>query len=142
MNKTKFNSQQLLFKEMFVGTLIYAVLLGFFNDYTNIVNAKSFSTIFYAAFVLQTLTYSVFMIKGKVFSKFSQSSERKHKFLMIFTIWFILFVSKFIFIWVIDFIFGSNINISGFFGILILALAATVLAKLSDYIFKSLGEKG
>ena len=43
------NSHQLLFQEIFIGTLIYAVVLGFFNDYTNIVSAKSFSTIFLLA---------------------------------------------------------------------------------------------
>ncbi|WP_207843499.1 hypothetical protein [Williamsia soli] len=51
-----FNSKQLAFKELFVGALIYAVVLGFFNDYTSLVYATSFSTIFFAAIVLEILT--------------------------------------------------------------------------------------
>ena len=42
MNETRsFTSQQLLFKELFVGTLIYAVVLGFFDDHTSIVEARA-----------------------------------------------------------------------------------------------------
>ena len=54
--------RQLYFKDIFVGALIYAVTLGFFNDYTSIVEAKSFSTIFYGAVVLEILTFLTFLI--------------------------------------------------------------------------------
>jgi len=64
--KDVFNSRQLLYEEMFVGTLIYAVVLGFFNDYTAMVQADSFSTIFLASIVLQVLTYYTFALKRRV----------------------------------------------------------------------------
>lgn len=57
---------QLRFQELFVGTLIYAIVLGFFNDYTDIVYAKSFSTIFLAAFLLEVLTFLTFSLKRYV----------------------------------------------------------------------------
>jgi hypothetical protein len=59
------NAKQLLFKDLFVGTLIYAVVLGFFNDYTSIVEAKSFSSIFLASIVLEILTFLTFYLKKK-----------------------------------------------------------------------------
>ena len=50
MNEPRsFTARQLLFKELFVGTLIYAVVLGFFDDYTSIVEARSFSYVCLAA---------------------------------------------------------------------------------------------
>ena len=40
MNESRsFSPRQLLFKELFVGTLVYAIVLGFFDDYTSIVEA-------------------------------------------------------------------------------------------------------
>ncbi len=84
--KKVFNSKQLLFKELFVGTLIYAVVLGFADDYTSIVYAKSFSTIFLAAIVLQVLTYGAFFLKGKIIDWLKDRQGFMYKILMFFFI--------------------------------------------------------
>ena len=135
-----FNSRQMHFKELFVGTLIYAVVLGFFNDYTSIVYAKSFSTIFYSAVVLEILTYLAFLLKGKIVTWLKNRQGLIYRVLMFFCVWLIMFVSKFVFIWVIDTIFGNNINIHGFFGILLIVLCVTIIHKLANKVFISLGE--
>jgi hypothetical protein len=124
-------NKQKIYQELFIGTLIYAVTLGFFNDYTNIVEARSFSTIFYAAVVLQILTMLVFLLKDKVLL----SLKGRHKALIAFCLWFIMFSSKFIFIWTIDLIFNSYVSINGFFGIFAVVLAATLAHKLYEKIF-------
>jgi len=64
MNEPRsFTSQQLLFKELFVGTLIYAVVLGFFDDHTSIVETQSYTYVFLAAIVLEVLTCAAFAVK-------------------------------------------------------------------------------
>jgi EamA domain-containing membrane protein RarD len=135
-----FNSRQLAFKELFVGTLIYAVTLGFFNDYTSLVYAKSFSTIFYASILLEILTFLAILLKGQIVYRLKDKQSKSYKLLMFFCVWLVLFLSKFVFIWAIDFAFGDNININGFFGILLIALCVTVVHKLADYTFLKLGE--
>lgn len=60
--------------------------------------------------------------------------------LMFFCVWLIMFVSKFVFIWIIDIIFGNNININGFFGILLVVLTVTIIHKIADKIFITLGD--
>ena len=136
----RLNEKQLLFKELFVGTLIYAVVVGFFNDYTDIVEAKSFSTIFLAAVVLEVLTYLAFRLKGKIVSVLKGRQQVIYKLAMFLSVWLVMFLSKFVFIWVIDSIFGNNININGFFGILLLVVCVTVTHKLADRTFIKLGE--
>lgn len=135
-----FSTGQLLFKELFVGTLIYAVVLGFLNDYTSTVDVKSFSTIFYSAVILELLTYLAFLLKRKIVYQLKGRSGALNKILMIFSVWLIMFLSKFVFVWVIDMIFGNNITIYGFFGILIVVLSVTVIHKLADRVFSLLGE--
>lgn len=130
----RFNKKQLVFKELFVGTLIYGVVLGFFNDYTNIVDAKSFSTIFMASIVLEILTYLTFLLKDKA------THNLEKRVIKLFTIWLILFLSKFVFIWVIDLLFGTYMNIHGFFGVLLLVLCVTIIQQLADTTFTKLGE--
>ena len=136
-----FNSRQLLFKELFVGSLIYAVVLGFFNDYTSIVYAKSFSTIFLASIVLELMTYLAFLLKSRVIGSLKLRDGKRYKVAMFFCVWLIMFVSKFVFIWVVDFIFGNAINIHGFFGILLIVLSVTLMHKLADRLFIALGNK-
>ncbi len=134
------NPRQLLFKELFVGTLIYAVVFGFFNDYTSIVYAKSFSTIFLASIALELLTYLAFLLKKKIIQRLKQHQGKHYRFLTVFGVWLVMFSSKFVFIWVIDFIFGSNIAVNGFFGILLLVLCVTIIHKLADKLFILLGD--
>lgn len=135
-----FSSKQLIFKELFVGTLIYAVVLGIFNDYTSIVYAKSFSTILYSALVLEVLTYLAFSLKSSIVAWLKHREGAFYKILMFFCIWLVMFLSKFVFIWAIDMIFGENINIHGFFGILYIVLSVTITHKLADKVFLNLAD--
>ncbi|WP_207843498.1 hypothetical protein [Williamsia soli] len=60
---------------------------------------------------------------------------------MFFCVWLVMFLSKFVFIWAIDLMFGDEITINGFFGILLVALTVTVVHRLADYAFVILGQK-
>lgn len=133
------NSKQLVSRELFVGTLIYAVVLGFLDDYTSIVYARSFSTIFLAGIVLEILTFLAFLLKGRIVSWLRHRIGIIYRLLMFFCVWLVMFLSKFVFVWVVDLIFGNNMNINGFFGILLIVVSVTIIHKLADKIFTSLG---
>jgi hypothetical protein len=135
-----FSNRQVLFKELFVGALIYAVVLGFLDDYTGIVKAKSFSTIFFSATVLQVLTIGAFILKKRFVAYFKAHKGSWAKVGMIFSVWLVMFLSKFVFIGALDLVFGSYISINGFFGILLVVVLVTVIHKLADYIFNKLAD--
>ena len=65
---TSSSAKQKLFEDLVQGTLIYAVVLGFFNDYTDIVVTTSYSSTFLLAVVMQVLTYLTLLLKSKVMS--------------------------------------------------------------------------
>lgn len=134
-----FNSKQLAFQEIFIGTLLYVVVLGFFNDYTSVVFAKSISTIFFASLVLEVLTYLAFKLKSQIISWLKDRDGRAYQILMFFSVWLIMFLSKFVFIWTLDRLFGDYISVEGFFGILLVVLCVTVTHKLAYKIFDMLG---
>lgn len=138
-SSTTFNNKQLAFQELFIGTLIYAAVLGFFNDYTPIVSARSFSTIFMASIILEILTYLTFRLKGAVVTWLKSRQAFGYRLLMFFCVWLIMFLSKFVFIWSLDVVFGAYIAIHGFFGILLVVLSVTIVHKLAYYSFKKLG---
>jgi hypothetical protein len=134
-----FTSGQLLFKELFVGTLIYAVVLGFFDDYTTIVEAQSYSYVFLAAVVLEVLTCAALALKDAIIVRFRHRDAPGSTVVMAVGVWAVLFVSKFVFIWAIDLLFGDTIDIEGFFGIFAVALVVTVVHRLADWVFIRLG---
>lgn len=115
------------------------MVLGFFNDYTEIVYVMSFSTVFFASIVLEILTYLAFQTKGLVIAWLKDRTGSLYRIVMFFCVWLVMFLSKFIFIWTLDFLFGDYINIKGFFGILLVVLCVTLIHKLSYRIFIKLG---
>lgn len=135
--KTPLISQD-LFRSMLIGTLLYSVVLGFFNDYTDILSTKSYSTTFLAAFVMQILTYLTFALKDIVKAKFKNKEGKKYKIALGLSIWLILFLSKFVFLAVIDITFGDNVEIRGFFGLMGMIICMTLIGKLVEYTDKKL----
>lgn len=134
------NQKQIIFREMVLGTLVYAVVLGFFNDYTSILSTASYSTTFLVAVVMQLLTYATFNVKNVVAKNFKHKPGRWNKFGHIGGVWLVLFLSKFVFLAVIDFLFGQYVEISGFVGLLAIIITMTVAKELIDYIFKKLAD--
>lgn len=135
-----FTSKQLAFQELFIGTLVYVTVLGFFNDYTSIVYANSFSTIFFAGVVLEMLTYLAFLLKGTLISWLKNRQGIAYRILMFFSVWLIMFLSKFVFMGALTVIFGEYITINGFFGIVLVVASVTLVHKLAYVIFKKLGD--
>ena len=130
MLRKKWAIDQEVYLEMVIGTLVYAVVFGFFNDYTNIVTATSFSIVFLAAIIMQALVYPTFLLKRQIVNWFTSQKTKASRYWMIFSIWFVLFVSKFIFLGALNFFLGEYIHISGFVGIVVVVVCATLITKL------------
>ncbi len=142
MNLQKTESEQSpkqkVFWDMVLGILVYAVVLGFFEDYTNILSTWSYSTTFLVAIVMQILTYITFWLKSKVVKRFKSREGKKYLAVIIFGVWGIMFFSKFVFLAVIDFIFGNSVDISGFIGLVLIIITMTISKKLIDLVYEKL----
>ncbi len=123
---------------MVVGILLYSVVLGFFNDYTNILHTGTYSVTFALAIVMQILTYLTFIAKDRVIDWFNRVYKSKNKIWLIFSVWLVIFLSKFVFLWVIEFIFRGAVEISGFFGLLIIVVILTIAQKLLELTYNKL----
>ena len=135
--QTKSPKQQ-IFREMVLGTLVYSVVLGFFEDYTDIVNTWSYSTTFFVAVVMQILTYATLWLKSQVVRYFKGKEGKIYTVTLVFGVWLIMFLSKFVFLAVIDWIFGSSVEISGFIGLVIIILTMMVSKYLIDLFYARL----
>jgi hypothetical protein len=133
MDSLKNNHKFVLYHDLLLNVLLYSVVLGFFNDYTNLINTKSYSITFFTAFVLALLVYPTFKLKSYLAKHFK---SRNQKIALVFSVWAVMFTSKFLFLWVLDIIFGSYLEISGFLGLIIIIVTATVLQKVVDYFYR------
>jgi hypothetical protein len=121
--------KQALFQNIFIGTLLYSVVLGFFNDYTDFLETSSYSSTFAAAIVMQVLTFATLSIKDIVKGWFDGYTGKLKKAGLAVSIWLILFISKFVFLVIIDLIFQEDVEISGFGGLLLIVLCMTIIQE-------------
>lgn len=125
---------------MVIGVLLYTVVLGFFNDYTDILHTSSYSVTFLLAIVMQILTYLTFELKKMTQKWFKDKNGSWYKFGLIFTVWLILFLSKFVFLWVISIVFRQAVDISGFIGLLLIVAILTVLQQMFELAYYKLAD--
>jgi hypothetical protein len=133
------HARQQLFRSMILGTLIYSVVLGFFNDYTSILHTRSYSTTFAVAVVMQILTYATFFLKDRTVAWYRGGGLGGSKPAMLFSVWLIMFLSKFVFLGAIGLIFGDAVEISGFVGLLLIIACMTVAQALVEFVDAKLG---
>jgi hypothetical protein len=88
---------------------------------------------------MQVLTVATFYIKDKVVLRFRQK-EDSSKVGLALSVWLIIFLSKFVFLWVLDFLFNEYIAISGFVGLLLIILVLTIAQKVVEYVDAKLVE--
>ncbi len=132
------NTKQKIYRDVILGTLIYSVVLGFFNDYTDILHTGTYSVTFAVAIVMEILTYLTFMFKDVVLDWFKNKEGEGYKYARYFSIWLILFLSKFIFLEVIAIVFRNEVKISGFIGLLVIVICLTIVEKIIQLIDKKL----
>jgi hypothetical protein len=124
------SGKQVIYRKMVVGILLYSVVLGFFNDYTDILHTRSYSITFSVAIVMQLLTYLTFALKDRVVTGFKRRGGPQHKLGIVVSVWLIMFLSKFVFLAVIGVIFRDAVYISGFVGLLLIIACMTVAQML------------
>ena len=132
-------SKQKIYREIILGILLYSVVLGFFNDYTNILHTGTYSVTFAVAIVMEMLTYLTFLLKDLIVGWFKDKEGKIYRYAMFFSVWLVLFLSKFVFLEVIAIVFRSEVKISGFVGLLIIVICLTAAEKIVNLIDKRLG---
>lgn len=129
---------QQLFVDNVLGILVYAVVLGFYDDYTDLVDVTSASTVFLAAIVLQALTWGTFQVKDAVVARLRGPSAG-HRVAMALGVWLVMFTSKFVFVEVVDLLFGDDVRLSSFWAVLAVVATVTVVGGALTWVHRRLG---
>ena len=138
-NRSALSRNQLIFAEVLTGFLIYVLVLGVFDDYTEWVSARSFSTIVLASAVLEMLTFLTFLLKDWWIDWWTRRRGELLRWQKLLAMWPIMFFSKFVFLWVLDMAFGADFEVRDFVAMLVIIAVVTILARLANAFFVRLG---
>jgi hypothetical protein len=123
------NNQQ-LFLRYFTAILIDLAVLNLVDEYWGLVNIDSFSISLLTAVLLQVLLKLTLAVEHRVAIYFKGKPGAIAKFLRVFCAWVILFSSKFIILFAIEFAFGDAVLFGGpFHGVVV--FIAVVIAMLA-----------
>jgi hypothetical protein len=134
------SDSQRVFFDWTVDTMLYLVVLGFFSEYTSGVTIDSLSTIFFVSLVLYGLTYMTFGLKRRVGVWFARRPAGPNRIAHGLSIWAILFFSKFVFLEVLDLVFGDAVEFRSFVWLMAVLVVVVVLGSLMDLIYSSLAD--
>ena len=121
--------RQMIFVRYLMAILIDLAVLNLFAEFWDAVVIDSFAISILAAFILQILLRVTMIIEHKVAHHFKSKPGKINVFLRWFSIWAILFGSKFIILFIIDLIFGEHVEFSNVL-VFIVVIIAIVLCEV------------
>lgn len=138
-------SRQKLFVRYTLAILIDLVVLGLFNQFWDRVHIEAFSVALMAAALMQLLLQATFKVEHYVSDYFKAKPGAAARGAYFVSVWFILFVSKFIMLGAIEIAFGGQIHFDGRFhgAVPFIAVVAVMITaeELVVRVYRHLGDK-
>jgi len=108
--------------------LIYTAVLNLFVEYADAIIIESFTISLLTATVLKVMLDLLTEVEHRVSGFFGQFN----KLLGYFSMWVVLFLSKFVILEVIDLIFGDNVELGKFLDVVVLIITMMVVRELNQ----------
>ena len=122
--------------------LAYVVVLNLWVQINPAVVIDSFVISIFTAAVLLALLVLILGLERRVKSWFDAREGTIYRVVGTFSTLLILFLSKFVILEVIDFIFGDHVKLGHFVDVLILVLLLIVAQKSTTWVWRRLGTPG
>jgi len=131
------SNRQRLFLRYFTAILLDLVVLGLFAEYWDRVHIDTFTIALLAALILQVLLKVTLAVEHRVRAFFKAKQGGGAKLMRILSAWVILFGSKFVILYALQFVFGDGVHFSGaLHGIVALILVLVVMLAAEEAIVR------
>jgi hypothetical protein len=129
--------RQRLFIRYFTGVLIDLVVLNMFDEYSDRVYVSTFTISLLAAILLQALLKLTIAVEHRVGDYFKLRPGGLMKFLRYFFAWVVLFLSKFVILEALSFVFGESVRFEGVLhGLVALILVVVVMLVAEELVVR------
>ena len=136
-------SAQRLFVRYFIAITIDLIVLGLLAEVWDQIMINHFSTVLFAAVLLQLLLQLTLVVEHKAAGMFQGKSGTAWKLGRFLVAWFILFSSKFVMLWAVYWFLGDNIEFRGAMhgavAFIVAVVAMVVAEEIVNRIFRALG---
>lgn len=126
--------KQQTFLKYFTWVLVDLTVLNLFAEYWDRVTITSFGISLFIAITLQTLLKMTIALEHRISNYMKSNEKLNKKILHVFTTWFILFSSKFVMLWVLQFMFGDAIVFSGAYHGVIAFIVVVIAILAAEYL--------
>ena len=128
------SSKQQFFLKYLTWVLVDLTVLNFFAEYWDKVTITSFGVSLFIAITLQILLKMTIALEHRISNYMKSNEKLDKKILHIFSTWFILFASKFVMLWILQFIFGDAIVFSGAYHGVVAFIVVVIAILAAEYI--------
>jgi hypothetical protein len=130
---------QFSFARALTEILIYVVVLNLFVEYVHTVVIDSFTVSVLTAVLLWLMLRAIIGVEHAVTRYFNQKKAVFYRVLRYACVWAILFVSKFVILEVVAFVFAGRAALGHFLAIVAIVVALMASEALLGWIFRRLG---
>lgn len=131
---TTLSPKQYIFLKYLTWVLVDLTVLNFFAEYWDRVTITSFGVSLFIAITLQILLKVTIALEHRI-SYYMKSNEKlDKKILHIFSTWFVLFASKFVMLWILQFVFGDAIVFSGAYHGVVAFIVVVIAILAAEYL--------
>ena len=128
------SSKQQFFLKYLTWVLVDLTVLNIFAEYWDRVTISSFGVSLFIAITLQILLKMTIALEHRISNYMKSNEKLDKKILHILSTWFILFASKFVMLWVLQFIFGDAIVFSGAYHGVVAFIVVVIAILAAEYI--------
>ncbi|MGI9648075.1 MAG: hypothetical protein ACR2OI_06115 [Acidimicrobiia bacterium] len=130
---------QRVFASFTADVLVYVVVLNLFVEHSDAIVIDSFSISILTAILLKLLLDLIVSAEHWVSDFFKRRHRPITRVLRVFSVWLILFLSKFLILEVVDLVFGEHVELGGFILVAILVIVMMVARQALESIYRALG---
>ena len=124
-------ARQHFFVRYFSFILIDLTVLNLFDEFWDLVQIPLFSISLLTAVLMQIMLKLTILVEHRV-SHYFDAKAKNRKFLKYFSLWLVLFGSKFVILWAIDLAFGSQVLFLGPYHGIVSFIVVVVVILLAE----------
>ena len=134
------NRRQRIYVSWLADVLVYIVVLNLYVEYSEAKVIDSFTISILTAVLLKLLLVLITASKYRVWAWSKSKNGRFYTVAGVVGVWAILFLSKFLILEAVDFVFGDHVDLGSFIDVMLLVAAMMITRELVQRIYHTLGQ--
>lgn len=140
-NEITMNRWQRIYVSWLIDVLVYIVILNLYIQYSTAKVIDSFTISILTAILLKLLLVAITAGKYRVWTWSKSKDARTYTILGVLGVWAILFLSKFVILEAVDFVFGDQVDLGSLIDVMLLVATMMIVREAVHRLYQRLGRR-